>query len=90
MERPLGREEQPEYGMEQPSAVVRLETSDTTVTIRVGAQDPDDESYVVISSESPYYVEVASYAVQDLVEKTRDGFLQLPPTPTPEEETGST
>jgi hypothetical protein len=90
MERPLGKEEKPEYGMDQPSAVVRLETADTTVTIRVGAQDPEDKSYVVISSESPYYVRVASYAVQDLVEKTQEGFLELPPTPTPEEATGST
>ena len=89
MERPLGKEEKPEYGMDQPSAVVRLETADTTVTIRVGAQDPEDKSYVVISSESPYYVRVASY-VQNLVQKTRDGFLQLPPTPTPAEPTGST
>lgn len=89
MERPLGKQEQPEYGMDQPSAVVRLEIADRAVTIQVGAQDPEDESYVVISSESSYYVRVASYAVQDLVEKTRDGFLQQPPTPTPEEETGS-
>ena len=84
MERPLGKEEQPEYGMDQPNAVVRLETADASVTIRVGAQDPEDESYVIISSESPYYVRVASYSVQDLVDKTRDGFLQLPPAQTPE------
>jgi hypothetical protein len=91
MERPLGKLDQPEYEMDQPNAVVRLESADTEVTIQVGAQDPEDESYVVISSESPYYVRVASYAVQDLVEKTRDGFLELPPTPTPEEEeAGST
>jgi len=90
MERPLGKVEKPEYGMDQPSAIVRLETADTTVTIQVGAQNPDDESYVINSSESPYYVEVASYSVQDLVERTRDGFLELPPTPTAEGETGST
>jgi len=90
MERPLGKAEKPEYGMDQPTAIVRLETANTTVTIQVGAQNPEDESYVINSSESPYYVEVASYSVQDLVEKTRDGFLELPPTPTPEEETGST
>ena len=89
MERPLGKQEQPEYGMDRPSAVARVETADAAVTIRVGAQDPEDESYVVISSESPYYVQVAGYAVQDLVETTRDGFLELPPTPTPEEETES-
>lgn len=57
------------------------------MTVRVGAQNPDDESYAVKSSESPYYVQVAGYAVQDLVDKTRDDFLELPPTPTPETET---
>jgi hypothetical protein len=90
MERPLGKEEKAEYGMDQPNALVELETADSTITLRVGAQDPEDESYVVISSESPYYVQVTSYSVQDLVDKTREGFLQLPPSPTPEEEPGST
>jgi len=87
MERPLGTEEKPEYGMDQPSAVVELETDEAEITVYVGAQKPDDDSYVVKSSESPYYVQVAGYAVQDLVDKTREGFLELPPTPTPEAET---
>jgi hypothetical protein len=89
MERPLGREEQPEYGLDQPGAVVRLETADKTITLRVGVLDPEEQTYVMKSSESPYYVQVAQYSVQELVEGTRDGFLQLPPTPTPAEEVGS-
>jgi hypothetical protein len=87
MERPLGKEEKPEYGIDQPSAVVELKTDEAEITVRVGAQNPEDDSYVVKSSESPYYVQVAGYAVQDLVDKTRDDFLELPPTPTPEAET---
>lgn len=87
MEKPLGKEEKPEYGMDQPSAVVELETDEAVITVRVGAQNPDDDSYVVKSSESPYYVQVAGYAVQDLVDKAREDFLELPPTPTPEAET---
>lgn len=90
MERPLGREEQPEYGMDQPSAVVRLETADKTITLRMGVLDPEEQTYVINSSESPYYVQVPQSSVQELVEETRDGFLQLPPTPTPEGQTGST
>ena len=90
MERPLGKADRSEYGMDRPNAAVQLESADATITIRVGAMDPEDESYVVISSESPYYVMVAEYSVQELVEKTGDGFLQLPPTPTPQEEPGST
>ena len=89
MEQPLGKEEKPEYGMDEPSAVVELETDEAEITVRVGAQNPESESYVIKSSESPYYVQVAGYSVQDLVDKTREGFLELPPTPTPEPETES-
>jgi hypothetical protein len=84
MTSPLGKEEKASYGMDQPDAVVTLETEDKTVTLRVGAKDPDDNSYVVTSSESPYYVRVSEYSVKDFVEKKRDDFLQLPLTPTPE------
>lgn len=84
--RPLGTEEKAEYGMDKPSAVVTLRTQSEeegskTYTLRVGAQDPDDGSYVVSSSESPYYVRVNEYAVQTFVESTRQDFLELPPTP---------
>ena len=91
MSEPLGTEEQDSYGLQAPLALVTIqthsdETGDKTYTLRVGARDPEDSSYVVISSESPYYVRVSEYAVKDLVERARDGFLELPPTPeaTPE------
>jgi hypothetical protein len=84
MVRPLGKEEQAAYGMDEPNAVVTLEAGDKTITLRVGAKGPADNSYVVTSSESPYYVRVYEYSVKDLVEKTREDFLQAPPTPTPE------
>lgn len=83
MIRPLGKEEQPDYGMDKPNAVVRFETANGPITLRVGALNPEDNSYVVISSESPYYVRVSKYIVDDLVEKSRDDLLQQP-TPTPE------
>jgi hypothetical protein len=89
--RPLGKEELDAYGMADPVAVVVLtvQTEDSgrqERTLRVGAQDPEDNSYVVTSSESPYYVRVSEFTVQDLVEKGRDAFLVLPATPTPEAE----
>jgi hypothetical protein len=84
--RPLGKADQPTYGMDEPNAVVTLRTGDKTVTLHVGAKDPDDNSFVVISSESPYYVRVAEYSVKDLVENTRDELLKVEPTPTPEGE----
>jgi hypothetical protein len=88
---PLGTEEKAEYGMDSPTAVVTLRTQSDdeetrTYTLHVGAQDPEDNSYVVISSESPYYVRVSESAVQRFVEAVREDFLELPPTPeaTPE------
>ncbi|MEE8391610.1 MAG: DUF4340 domain-containing protein [Anaerolineae bacterium] len=86
---PLGKEEQAAYGMDEPNAVATVETADRVVTLRVGAQDPDDNSYVVISSESPYYVRVSEYSVQSLAENTRDDFIELPPTPAPEDDTSA-
>lgn len=87
--RPLGTAEQNAYGMQQPNAIVTIQThsdeeGERTHTLRVGAQDAEDLSYVVISSESPYYVRVSEFTVKDLVEKAREGFLELPATPTPE------
>ena len=84
MIQPLGKEEQAAYGMDEPNALVMVETGDKTITLRVGAKEPDANRYTVISSESPYYVGVYEYSVKDFVEKTRDDFLQLPPTPTSE------
>jgi hypothetical protein len=89
MLRPLGKTEQDDYGLKEPNAVVTIESRDDegntkTYTIRVGAKSDEDNSYVVISSESPYYVRMSDYTVKDFVEKVRDGFLELPPTPTPE------
>jgi hypothetical protein len=89
MLRPLGKTERDDYSLKEPNAVVTVETRDDegntkTYTIRVGAKSDEDSSYVVISSESPYHVRVSEYTVRDFVEKARDGFLELPPTPTPE------
>jgi hypothetical protein len=86
MTAPLGKEEQAAYGMATPNAVATVETATKTYTLQVGAQDPDDNSYVVISSESPYYVRVSEYSVQALVQNTRADFIEAPPTPTPEGE----
>lgn len=85
---PLGKEKKAGYGMDQPAAVVTLQThsdeaGDKSYTLWVGARDPADNSYIVKSSESEYYVKVGQYVVSDLVEKKRDSFLELPPTPTP-------
>lgn len=85
---PLGKEDKPEYGLQSPAATVTVQTQGQdgnaqTWTLRVGAKDDETYSYIVRSSESPYAVRVADYAVKDFVEKTRADFLQVPSTPTP-------
>ncbi len=84
MLRPLGLEETPVYMMDEPSAEVTIETVEKTVTLVVGAMFTEDNSYIVKSSESPYYVRVAEFSVKNLVEQTHEDFVKLPPTPTPE------
>ena len=82
---PLGTEPQPDYGLEAPNAVVSIETTEGTETLVVGAEDEASGEYVVKYSESPYYVRVAGYTVQAMVNNAREDFLEEPqPTPTPE------
>ncbi|RME65797.1 MAG: DUF4340 domain-containing protein [Caldilineae bacterium] len=81
MVKPLGKSEKPEYGLDDPTAVITVVTRDSdgneaTHTIRVGAQDPDTKRYVVHASDSEYYVEVASYTVERFVERGRDNFVR--------------
>lgn len=88
MTEPLGKEAKPEYGMDDPSAVVTIEAKDDagqakTYTLTIGAKDADN-SYVARFSKSDYYVRVSDYSAQDFVEKGHQDFLRLPPTPTPE------
>jgi hypothetical protein len=83
MMRPLGVEELPSYGMDEPLALVTVGIDDATYTVQVGAKDPDDNSYVLKSSESPYYVVVSDYTAGIFV--TTGSADLLLPTPTPME-----
>lgn len=88
MAQPLGKQEQPEYGFDQPSATVTLiaagenETS-RTYQIEIGAKDTGGSDYFVRSSESEYIVRVAGASLEELVSGTAEDFLQTEPTPTP-------
>jgi hypothetical protein len=86
MVRPLGREADASYGLDRPAGTLRLQTADRTITIEIGAKSAEDNTYVVKSSESPYYVRVSEYSVQGLLEKSGEDFV-LAPTPVPEEVT---
>jgi hypothetical protein len=86
---PLGVLELPDYGFDEPSSVVLMQTGEKSISLHVGTRDPEDGSYIVRSSESSYFVRVSEFSVKDLVEKTRADFVQEKPTPTaqPIEET---
>jgi hypothetical protein len=83
MTKPLGKTEEAAYGLDKPQATLTLKTADKTYTLQIGAKDDTDNTYVVKSSESPYYVRVAEFTATNLIEKTRDDFLQAPPTAEP-------
>lgn len=85
MVRPLGKEAKPEYGLDKPTATVTVVVSDTAstkvYTLRVGAKGSDG-NYPVISSESPWYVQVAAFNVEPFINAKTDTFL-VQPTATP-------
>ncbi len=85
--RPLGTEAKPEYGLDNPQATVTVVTTtedgaEETFTLLVGAQDPETNNYVVKWSASDYYVQVATFSGDEMVQSTRADFAQRP-TPVP-------
>ena len=80
MNRPLGKTELPEYGLDEPAAVVTLKYQDDadeiqTLVLRVGALTESGSYYYVHASNSEYYVEIAKSSMQDFVERSREVFL---------------
>jgi Domain of unknown function (DUF4340) len=84
MATPLGTEEQPEYGLDDPLALLTVTTEDDagaerSYTLTVGAHDPESDTYAVKWSGSDYYVTVARFSGDRLIEITRDDFIAAPP-----------
>lgn len=83
MVKPLGKEAKPEYGMDTPGATMTIEAknpdgSTKTTTLTIGATPLADGNYVVKSSESEYYVEVAKFAIENILNRGRADYLQVP------------
>ena len=83
MVRPLGKTDQPEYGMATPAATVTIQTQPAgdeakTITLVIGPQNPDTQNHVVKSSDSEYYVEVAGFGVENFVTRSRTDYLVAP------------
>ncbi len=49
---------------------------EVTRTLSIGAEGSEDDTYVVKSTESAYFVEVSSWSVEDFVTEGRDYFLK--------------
>lgn len=78
---PLGKTEKPEYGLQNPTAVVTLDYSDESgalqqMVLTVGALDDTDKTYFVHASTSEYYVKMLANNLKDFVERSREVFLQ--------------
>ena len=83
---PLGLEEKAAYGLAEPLAILVVETEEKTITVHVGAFDEENSTYVLKSSESPYYVSVSEFTASPLVDNTDEDFIVTLSTPTPEAE----
>jgi Domain of unknown function (DUF4340) len=88
MSQPVGKSLKPEYGLQSPTAVITLTLQQATASskptvLRVGAKDASDNTYVVGSSESVYYVRVSSFSLDDFVNHSQKDFLQIQPTAVP-------
>lgn len=83
MVQPLGKEAAPEYGMDSPGATMIIDWQTAAgeaerTTLTVGAEPLEDGNYVIKSSDSAYYVKVASFTVENILERGRADYLQLP------------
>jgi hypothetical protein len=85
---PLGTENKPEYGMDNPAATILVrthnaDTGDQEITLTVGAKITDKGAYVLKSSTSPYYVLISDYNMDSFVTRTLYDYLTVHATPTP-------
>ncbi len=64
----LAQEEKPEYGLAAPLATITLTGSKGEVVVRVGAKNEEDNSYVLKSSASPFFVRASGFGLSDLLD----------------------
>jgi hypothetical protein len=95
----LGKSEQPEYGLDNPLATITVisteATTDTasaetkTTTILVGAKDEETNTYYLKSSDSEYYVRLASFTGDEFVNKQRSDLMIKTPASAEEDDATS-
>jgi hypothetical protein len=75
------------WGLNPPAATITITTRPATGegkthVLQIGAKDAETNNYYVKYSESPYYVQIAGFSLDDFVTKTVADFVATP-TPTP-------
>lgn len=88
MVKPLGKTAKPEYGMDKPNATVTIVSQPAggeakTTTLTIGQSITGTQDYVIKSSDSEYYVEVASFSVENFINRGRADYLTQPEATTP-------
>ena len=82
--KPLGKTEQPAYGLDKPLAKVVISARDdkgaeTVHTLLIGAKDTTANSYYFKASDSPYYVTIAGFTGDQITGKQGSDFMAAPP-----------
>lgn len=77
MSEPIGKSIQPDFGLDSPRAVVVLHTTEGERVLQIGSADEEGNS-VAKWSESEYYVYIPASSANNLVDKTRQDFLEVP------------
>lgn len=92
LEEPVGRTLKPEYGLDNPAAMVTLVTGTSTIAgvppkttetteIAIGAKDAEKSRYYVKASSSDFVVSVAGWALDPLLDKTTKDLAETDATP---------
>lgn len=84
MDKPLGSEDEPKWGLDRPELILRIETKTSGVvqgdaevlTVRFGKKDEQNNAYPAKSSRSRFFVSVPSYSVSDLMEARKSGLVE--------------
>lgn len=75
------------WGLNPPATTVTITVrpaagESKTHVLQIGAKDPETNNYYAKYSESPYYVQIAGFNLDDFVNKAMSDFIATP-TPTP-------
>lgn len=72
----LGQQDKHEYGLAKPAAtLVYTEKDGSAITLAIGPKNADENNHVLKADNSPFYVSVAGYIVEPLLQKQAESFV---------------